>query len=496
MSSPETATSVAAIREDIRAVYLGDHRPWVVGYSGGKDSTAVVRLIFESLRELSKEQRTKPVFVVSSDTLVETPVVVDLVASTMGQLQAAAIEQGLPISVAQVMPDTTATFWVNLIGRGYPAPTRQFRWCTERMKIDPVSDFIRDKVAAFGEVNVVLGSRLAESASRSQVMRRHRIEGRRLSKHTTLVNAFVYTPIEAWSADDVWEYLFSGPAPWGGDHQALFDLYKDSNAGECPLVIDKSTPSCGNSRFGCWVCTVVTQDRAIDGLIQSGQTWMVPLKDFRNELYETTKPENKHAVRQERRRDGRVTVVLDAKGVEKHVPGAYKMSVRQEFLRKLLATEKSVNEQKPDKPVSLISPAELEEIRVHWRMDPNEPDWEDSVPRIYREVTGGDLDWQHADDVIFGGEDAALLKELSEQHGIPGELAMKLLEFEMSMDGLSKRSQIFSKLAELLGRDWEETQAAKDQKISIQRSIRDRDEQEKKLHDKYKNLERMLSDDS
>ena len=486
----------SAERLEIQELYLKDHLPWVIGYSGGKDSTVIVRLVFEALREIPKEQRTKPVFVVSSDTLVETPVVVQLISETLANIQQAALMQEIPITVAQVTPGQTETFWVNLIGRGYPAPTRQFRWCTERMKIDPVSEFIKDKVAKFGEVIVVLGSRTAESSSRAQVMRRHRIEGRRLSRHTTLVNAFVYTPIEAWQADDVWEYLFSSPAPWGGDHQRLFDLYKDSNAGECPLVIDKSTPSCGNSRFGCWVCTVVTHDRAIDGLIQSGHTWMVPLKDFRNELYETTRPENKHAVRHERRRDGRVTVVRDREGNEKHVPGAHKMSVRQSFLRKLLATQRTINASNPPEAVNLISHEELEEIRNQWRNDPNEPDWQDSVPKIYEQELGNAVEWQHRDDVLFGGAEAKLLAEISTSCGFPSELAMKLIEFEMSMDGLSKRSQVFSKLSELLSRDWGDKGIAIDKRIQEGNRLRDRDEQEAKLHERYSNLDRMLADDS
>jgi len=485
-----------AERAEIQAMYLADHLPWVIGYSGGKDSTAVVRLVFEAIRDLPVEKRAKPIFIVSSDTLVETPIVVDLVGETMGRIQVAAAASEIPISVAQVTPETSETFWVNLIGRGYPAPTKTFRWCTERMKIDPVSEFIKEKVAQYGEVVVVLGSRSSESSSRAQVMKNHRIEGRRLSRHTTLVNAFVYTPIETWSADDVWEFLFSGPAPWGGDHQRLFELYKDSNAGECPLVIDKSTPSCGNSRFGCWVCTVVTQDRAIDGLIQSGHTWMVPLKEFRNQLYETTLPENKHAVRQERRRDGRVTVVLDSHGNEKHIPGAYRMSVRQDFLRKLLVTQRRINEGNPTAKVTLITQDELEEIRTQWRNDPNEPDWQDSVPRIFEEVLGAGGEWQHRDDVLFGASDALLLSQLSEASGLSGELPKKLIEFEMSMDGLSKRSQVFQKLNQLLSLDWEATDQAIGRRSAEGVRIRDRDEQEKALQSRYESLAKMLEHDS
>jgi len=483
-------------RQEIRDLYLADKRPWVIGYSGGKDSTAVLRLVFEALVQLPASLRTKPVFVVSSDTLVETPVVIGLIGETLANVQQAAIKNELPISVAQVTPQTADTFWVNLLGKGYPAPTRTFRWCTERMKIDPVSEFIREKVAKYGEVIVVLGSRSAESSSRAQIMKKHRIEGRRLSRHTTLVNAFVYTPIETWSTDDVWEYLFSKEAPWGGTHQALFDLYKDSNAGECPLVIDKSTPSCGNSRFGCWVCTVVTEDRAIDGLIQTGNTWLVPLKDFRNQLYETTKPENKHRVRHERRRDGRVMMVVNDAGEEKHVPGAYLMSVRQDFLRRLLRTQKKITEESPIADYELITKPELEEIRNQWRCDPNEPDWEDSLPRIYREEMGTDLEWNRHDDARFGGEDSKLIAEASKEFDLPPELVMKLLEFEISMEGLSKRSQIFSKLSTILGKDWGELEEQMKARSKQGTQLRDRDEQEKKLFERYGNLEKMIGDGS
>lgn len=192
---------------EIQRVYLADKRPWVIGYSGGKDSSAVTTLIYLALLGLSPDQREKPVFVVCSDTLVETPVVVDLISRTMKLIEKGAERDNLPITVQQVIPKVNETFWVNLLGKGYPAPTRQFRWCTERMKINPVSDFIRDKVSQYDEVIVVLGSRSAESSSRAQVIAKHKIDGTRLARHTTLSNAFIYTPIDTWSVDDVWKLL-------------------------------------------------------------------------------------------------------------------------------------------------------------------------------------------------------------------------------------------------------------------------------------------------
>jgi DNA sulfur modification protein DndC len=483
-------------RDDIARVYQADSRPWVIGYSGGKDSTAVVRLVFEALASLPPEKRTKPVFVVSSDTLVETPMVVTIIRETLDKMGKAALELRLPINVADpVTPKADETFWVNLIGKGYPAPTRQFRWCTERMKIDPISDFIRSKVAAYGEVVVVLGSRMEESASRAQVMKKHRIEGSRLARHTSLPNAYVFTPIDEWSADDVWEFLFSGPAPWGGDHQALFDLYKGSNAGECPLVIDTTTPSCGNSRFGCWVCTVVTQDRAMDGLIETGHTWMIPLKQLRDDLYETTKPENKAKFRNARRRDGSVTVMTNkASGQDKHILGPYKLDYRKKLLRQILESQRQIDRENPGAAFSLITKPELEAIRVHWRMDPNEPDWEDPVPKLYAEVMGVDLDWEINDDFLFSGEEERLIAELCAKHGLAKELFMKLIELQLSFEGFSRRSKLQERISELVTRDWSAETDAITRQLGRRATSRDLEEQEAVLHKRYADLGKIIAD--
>jgi len=459
---------LSELREEILSVFFADQRPWVIGYSGGKDSTAVLRVIYEAMLVANASGRpmTKPIFIVSSDTLVETPVVVGLIGRTLAAVQEKAILDGLKIFHQIVTPKSSDTFWVNLIGKGYPAPTRQFRWCTDRMKIEPVSQFILSQVTKFGEVVVALGSRSSESSSRAQIMKKHKIEGSRLAKHASLPNAFVFTPIETWSADDVWEYLFSEPSPWGDNHQELFDLYKDSNAGECPLVIDKSTPSCGNSRFGCWVCTVVTQDRAMDGLIETGHKWLIPLKQFRDELYETTIPEKKDKYRSPKGRLGQIKVFFDDAGNARASQGPYKMEYRQSFLKKLLEIQRDLVAEETAAGIELISKAELEQIRVEWRRDPVEPQWDDPLPGIYAEVFGERGNWREADDATFTGTEATLLERLQESHGVPKELVMKLLELELSMEGLARRSKLLDRIASILGEDWGGRALAIDQKTA------------------------------
>lgn len=462
---------VDLVRE-IQHIYRSDQRPWVVGFSGGKDSTVILSLTYAALLALPAEERKKPVYVVSSDTLVETPVVVDMIKGALESINAAASVSGLPVSAHPVMPKKSETFWVNLLGKGYPAPTRSFRWCTERMKINPVSEFILDKVAEFGEVIVVLGSRRQESASRAQVIAKHKIDGSALSRHTSLPNAYTYMPIETWSSEDVWEYLMSAPRPWGGTNRLLFELYKGSNAGECPLVIDTSTPSCGNSRFGCWTCTVVTKDKAIEGLIESGAHWMQPLLDFRNQLYLSSLPENKTIYRNYRRRTGKLTYARgediqdDSQVVAKHIPGPYWMKYRQEWLKDLLSVEAKIR--RDGNPIELIGRDELQVIRQEWLQDPNEPDWEDSLPRIFAEVYPDEqVDWIKNDAGAFTEPDAMLLQELEAKYAVPAALVMRLIDTELSYAGLAKRKGILDELEGVLGQDWEALEEIHQRKQSV-----------------------------
>ncbi|HHG3216814.1 TPA: DNA phosphorothioation system sulfurtransferase DndC [Vibrio parahaemolyticus] len=480
---------------DVQRVYCADKRPWVIGYSGGKDSSAVMSLVYLALLGLEPKDRQKPVFVVSSDTLVETPVVVNHIKDSLAAIEKGAKRDNLPITCHKVVPKDNQTFWANLLGKGYPAPTRSFRWCTERMKIDPVSDFIKSKVSQFDEVIVVLGSRSQESASRAQVIAKHKIDGSRLARHTTLANAFIFTPIDTWGVDDVWkllrlchletkqtpygpkniwidEYDLEWENPWGGKNLVLWNLYKDSSGqGECPMVIDETTPSCGNSRFGCWTCTVVTKDRAMESLIQNGEQWMAPLLEFRNKLSMTTDPANKEEYRNHKRRTGKVSYQYAKEGEDiaterKHVPGPYWLKYRRQWLRELLELDKKFKAE--GREIELITVPELHAIRQEWIHDPNEPDWDDSLPTIFKEVYGYDLDWVYDDNASFGKDDAQLIHELCDNFDIEPEMIMKLIELEVSMEGLSRRSGISNKIASLLKRDWGSLEEIKQKHASLQ----------------------------
>lgn len=455
MSQPENSAADLYEKslEEIRSAYRADERPWVIGFSGGKDSTVALQLVWYALRGLEPDERRKPVYVISGDTQVETPVIIDYLTDVLDLINEHAKAEGLPISAHKVTPSLEESFWVNLIGKGYPAPSSRFRWCTARMKISPANRFILDRVADHGEVVLLLGVRRQESATRAQVMNLRRIENSLLSRHSTLPNAFVYTPIRDYSVDDVWKYLLQVPNPWGRDNNDLLALYRNSSAGECPLVVDTTTPSCGSSRFGCWVCTVVTKDKAMEAMVDNGDEWLEPLLELRDFLADTQRPKRKTEVRQHIRKNGGVMRKEYGDKDDPFVRGPYTLDFCREVLRRLLTAERQVRDLAPDdQPVALISVEELREIRRIWRYE--RQDWQDSLPAIVKEATGSELDLPLDDQVFLDGEDEALLAELAVEHDVPLGLVKQLIDTERDLQGLRRRSQIMSRIEASLSQEW------------------------------------------
>lgn len=104
----------------MREIYLSDNRPWIIGFSGGKDSTCVVQIVYYMLKSLPDDKRKKGVYVLSSDTLVENPIMEMRRNEVCEKIGNQSKKDGLPIKVKILRPELNDTFWVNLIGRGYP----------------------------------------------------------------------------------------------------------------------------------------------------------------------------------------------------------------------------------------------------------------------------------------------------------------------------------------------------------------------------------------
>jgi DNA sulfur modification protein DndC len=223
---------IARRKKQTQSLYLSDEIPWVIGYSGGKDSTATLQLIWSAIRELPKEQRKKVIHVISTDTLVENPIVAKWVEHSLLAMKEAAVEQAVPIEPHRLVPAVKDRFWVNLIGKGYPAPRPMFRWCTSRLKIKPSETFISGLADEHGEAILVLGSRKMESSARKAVLENYEQNSTRelLSRNNNpkLDRIWVYTPVDDWTNDDVWEYLVSEENPWGYKNNDLLTMYRDA----------------------------------------------------------------------------------------------------------------------------------------------------------------------------------------------------------------------------------------------------------------------------
>lgn len=459
------STAIQAITREIRELYLSDRVPWVIGYSGGKDSTAVLQLVWLAIAELDPSLCSKPVYVISTDTLVENPVVAAWVSRSLTAIRQAACDQKLPIQPHRLTPELANSFWVNLIGRGYPAPRNKFRWCTERLKIMPSNKFIREVVQKSGEAILVLGTRKAESSVRAHNMAQQTAVRERLTHNAKLINCLVYTPIEDWTNDDVWLFLMRAENPWGFNNKNLMGMYRGaSEDGECPLVVDDTTPSCGDSRFGCWVCTLVDEDKSMAAMIHNDQEkeWMLPLLELRNELdFRGEEPRQRERGRRDFRRiTGKLTFFTNSVGESQLVHGPYTQESRAEWLRRVLTAQRCVREMGPPevKAIELISAPELEEIRRTWVVEKHEI--EDLLPKIYSEATGEQYTGRTIDDnLIFDTESLSLLRECCEGDSLHFELTRNLLDIERRFRTMASRRGLFDALQNAIERCFYENEA-------------------------------------
>lgn len=417
-------------------------RPWIIGFSGGKDSTVLLTLVWLALRKIKRDtvtpfQLRRPIYVVCNDTMVENPIIATYVDEVLAQIETKAREEDLPIFVRKTEPKLEDSFWVNVVGKGYPVPNTAFRWCTDKMKIKPTARFIIEQVDECGEAIILIGTRKAESATRARSIKKHEVYGKRLTNHTILRNTYVYAPIKELVLEEVWYIINAIPSPWGFDNSILFNIYKDASADdyECPTVVtDKSHGSCGQSRFGCWVCTVVKDDKSMRSLIKNGREWMKPLYDFRIEIdQERNIIEN----RMPYRRDGRRAI---------NDMGPYVFSYRAKMLRRLLEVQHDL--QKHDPKIKLISDQELIAIQVNWYRDFN---FGYQVSEIYNSIYKESFNME---ENIKNKLEADLMKEICSENPEEGELIEQLLLLQRSKSLMQRRrglkNEIESRLKEFV----------------------------------------------
>lgn len=400
------------------------NRPWIIGFSGGKDSTVMLQLVWKAIEQVKELTGiTREIYVVCNDTMVENPIITEYVHRVLNKIEIAARDQDMPVRVVKTIPRLEDSFWVNLIGKGYPAPNNAFRWCTERLKIKPTTRFLIEQLDEFGEAVILIGTRRSESAQRSKSMKKHEIRGKRLSKHPTQPNTFMYAPIRNLELEEIWYTINTMESPWGSDNSELFKLYSDASADdyECPTVVTTNKhKSCGQSRFGCWTCTVVKKDKSMTALIENGLTWLTPLLNLRNQMVDER---NIAKNRMPERRNGTKAV---------NGFGPYTPKYRASLLKKLLEAQKEVQKDKPH--VELITNQELVAIQTIWYRDFI---FNYKISKIYRQAYKIELDMKDQNEKHE--KELELLKKSCKENPKDFELIQELLTLQKNKSLLNKK---------------------------------------------------------
>ena len=431
------------IIQEMALVYQHDKRPWMIGFSGGKDSTLLCCLVMEMLKRLPAQKRNKKVYIVSSDTMVENPIV----RNYMHKMSRMIGEVGAELNIQSdiIYPKTEDTFWSKVIGLGYPTPEAPgFRWCTERLKIHPMNAYTLETIKNNGEVVLLLGVRKAESTYRANNIRAREIEGKLLVPHNDIENAYVYNPLTEIPNEEVWKFLLKGDAisPWGSDNKYLFSLYQGENLGEEASVIgeiDKEKiPVTGHSRFGCWICTMVKEDKSLKAFIDRGETWLEPLRDFRNWIIELRATPS---ARETKRRNGQVYVKADGG----YGLGPFTMAARVEILRRLLQLEETYN-------FELITLEELKYIDKTW-------DEEGDLSRrtlvdLYYEIKGKHLPWDDYKVPVFSEEVIDEIKKQCKENNVEFELISKLIVEIEANKNYTKGSRVTKAFDRIINQGW------------------------------------------
>jgi len=302
----------------LQQAFLAGKKKWVVTYSGGKDSTLLAVLAGEIVRR-RLWWSPEAVHVVYSDTLQEIPQMHNVAMKFLAHIQELN-HGGVPITAHVVHPEWSQTFWVSLLGKGYPAPHRRFWWCTERLKVNPVKKVL-EELGREDDVVILTGVRFGESSRRDGKMNRAQPYcvgqgecGQSLEYHGALA------PIAHWKTCHVWDFLALYAPAWGWPTMDVVKLY-----GDAPV------------RFGCWTCTLVEKDRALEAVMaKDGARYLQELARFRRQLIDTSNDPSMRVLRP----DGK--------------PGKLKAEVRRRLLGELLELQAEAG-------IPLIRP---EEIRI------------------------------------------------------------------------------------------------------------------------------------
>lgn len=304
-----------------------DH--WIITFSGGKDSTATVVVSLEAAMEFPDPPRR--IDVIYADTKVEIPVMHQQALSFLEYLRGFSRLKQQPLHCHVAYPRMDERFWVCLLGKGYPPPHQRFRWCTRRLKIEPVENALKAFIKP-GKTVIITGVRFGESRDRDKRLRQSCERGGECGQgvwfqYSSRLKAGYLAPLVHWTDCDVWDFLLLIAPTWGYPTLQLEAVYSGRE-----------------TRFGCWMCTVVRNDKTMEKLVSLPQ-WAhyKPLLEFRQRVKDLTS-----------RRESRV---LRPNGT----PGQLTLEVRQQLLDELLELQAKLG-------MTIVSPEEIKAIKRKWEV--------------------------------------------------------------------------------------------------------------------------------
>lgn len=326
----------------IEKEYQKSKLPWSLGYSGGKDSTALLKLTFQAV--LQTKKKSKAINIVFCDTGVEIPIIATLVSNTLKKIKKESQKLCLPFNCVKLVPKLNDRYFVKVIGRGYPPPTNIFRWCTDKLRVIPIQTFLN----AHSKENVVLlGVRKGESFERDKIILKHYLENIYYFRQSNFKQVKIFSPIINYDEDNVWEAILNDSLPKSIDGKQLRKYY---------TLVKNTRGEMVGGRFGCWTCTVVRKDKAILNLIKAGYTDLIPLFNFRNWLVSIR---DIPIYRCKHRRNGQLGL------------GPFTLEARALILDKLLIAQNASG-------YSLINEEEYDIIHKLWLIDKNSKNYREN----------------------------------------------------------------------------------------------------------------------
>jgi len=302
---------------------------WIITFSGGKDSTSSLIISLEAA--ITFKGKVERIDIIYSDTTVEIPTINGYAKDFLKSLKKNPHLNGVDFHTHIVRPPIKDRYWVKLLGYGYPPPHQKFRWCTHRLKIRPVENKLK-RYFKPDQTLIITGVRYGESQDRDKRLALSCSRGGECGQglwfqYSDKLKVGYLAPLIDWTSCDVWDFInFVAP----GHGFPTTELNKIYNGHD--------------TRFGCWTCTVVRQDRAMERTIEQPE-WahLAPLAEFRNYIWQETRNANTRQLR------------------DNGMPGRLKISTRKKLLKRLVNIQSSTK-------ISLIDDQEIEAIKGIWKL--------------------------------------------------------------------------------------------------------------------------------